>query len=141
MSDIRELQGQLRTAGLRATLPRVAVLQHLRGADSPLTHGEVADALADRGFDRATIYRNLIDLTEAGFISRTDLGDHVWRFELKHGDEAQGELHPHFICNDCGSVECLPDEAVMLRAVRGAPRALKKKGVQVQVRGICNDCG
>ena len=71
--------------GLRCTAARMAVLDHVMTATGPKTHAEVAEALSDRGFDRATIYRNLTELTEAKIISRVELGDHVWRFELKRG--------------------------------------------------------
>lgn len=132
----------LRGAGLRATQPRVAVLGRLLSARSPLSHGDVADALAEQGFDRATVYRNLMDLTEAGLARRSDMGDHVWRFDLvreteQHGDEA----HPHFICGECGAVECLPEDTVSVKAGRGTPRALKRRGISVQVRGVCDACG
>jgi Fur family transcriptional regulator, ferric uptake regulator len=126
---------------LRATQPRTAVLRQLAQARAPLTHGEVAEQLALDGVDRATVYRNLMDLTDAGLTRRTDLGDHVWRFELVSDDPAHSEgEHPHFICGECGSVECLPDAVVSVKAARGAPRALRGKGLAVQVRGLCDEC-
>src|SRR4051812_24845920 len=75
----------LRGAGLRRTGPRVAVLERLEAATAPLSHGEVAAMLTPAGFDRATVYRNLIDLVKKGLVRRADLGDHVWRFELVRG--------------------------------------------------------
>ncbi len=39
-----------------------------------MTHGEVSDRLADSGYDHATIYRNLVDLSHVGLLARTDLG-------------------------------------------------------------------
>jgi Fur family ferric uptake transcriptional regulator len=103
----------------------------------------VCERLADAGFDRATVYRNLADLTDAGLLRRSDLGDHLWRFELKtEGDHHAhaDEVHPHFVCTECGSVACLPDGAVTLQSVKGAPRALRAGQVEIQVRGACNDC-
>lgn len=139
--SVQDLQEQLRAAGLRATLPRVAVLRYLHDADSPASHAEVAEALGKEGFDRATVYRNLIDLTEVGLVRRSDMGDHVWRFErVGEKSHAEGE-HPHFICGGCGAIACLPEDAVEVRAVRGAPRALRRKGVTVQLRGLCDSCG
>src|SRR5438067_7954895 len=76
------LTDQLHAVGLRRTAPRVAVLDLLARAGGPLSHGEVAAELAERGFDRATVYRNLLDLTDVELVRRTDPGDHVWRFEL-----------------------------------------------------------
>lgn len=136
-----ELKALLRDAGLRATAARAAVFQCLLDAGGPLSHGEVCDRLADVGFDRATVYRNLADLTEAGLVRRTDLGDHLWRFELTTKVEHHvEEVHPHFVCTACGNVACLPEGAVTIHSVKGAPRALRSGDVEVQVRGTCNGC-
>ena len=89
--------------------------------------------------DRTTVYRNLLDLTDAGLVRRSDLGDHVWRFELKR-DGAEQKAHPHFTCTDCGTVECLPEVAVRLLPGRHAPRSIVKRKVEVQLRGLCDDC-
>ena len=136
---LEELRVVVRNAGLRATRSRLAVLDVLRRHREPVTHGEVADVLADEGYDRATVYRNLIDLAEAGIARRSDLGDHVWRFELV-GDAGESEVHPHFVCDDCGAVSCLPEGAVQVQAVRGAPKALRGGGVEVRVSGLCDTC-
>jgi Fur family transcriptional regulator, ferric uptake regulator len=144
MAGAGELKTLLREAGLRATAARAAVYQCLLDAGSPLSHGEVCDRLEEAGFDRATVYRNLADLTEASLVRRTDLGDHLWRFELASKapvHDRHEEVHPHFVCTACGQVACLPDGAVMVQNVKGAPRALKQGKVEIQVRGACNDCG
>ncbi len=132
------LKTLLRDAGLRATGARVAVFEHLRKAKRPESHGEVADAVTACGFDRATVYRNLTDLVEAGFVERTDMGDHVWRFALKTGDGSHG-VHPHFTCTDCGTVECLPEVDVKVTQRGRAPRSVAK-AVEVQLKGRCDDC-
>jgi len=48
-----ELQAEIRSQGMRSTGSRVAVLSHLHAATSPLSHTQIFEALADRGFDRA----------------------------------------------------------------------------------------
>jgi Fur family ferric uptake transcriptional regulator len=137
-----ELRTTLRDAGLRSTAPRIAVLEYLHRAGAPASHGELHEKLAASGFDRATLYRNLMDLAEAGLVTRTDLGDHVWRFELRregpHG--AHAAEHPHFVCTDCGGVSCLPGASVRISAPKGAPRALERKAVKVQLSGLCDAC-
>ena len=137
-----QLQDILRDAGLRSTGPRLAVLRQLEGASRPVSHPELAEALAPEGFDRATLYRNLVDLTEAGLVRRGDLGDHVWRFERVRGRQGQhAEGHAHFTCTDCGSVECLPEEVtVKLSGAPGLPRAVSRRAVEVQLRGLCDSC-
>ncbi|WP_225411522.1 Fur family transcriptional regulator [Stigmatella hybrida] len=137
---LAELQQKIRAVGLRSTSPRVAVLRELETASAPLSHADLVDALCDEGFDRVTLYRNLTDLTEAGLVLRSDLGDHVWRFELRRaGKEHQG-FHAHFTCSDCGTVACLPEGAIALTPVKGAPRAVANRAVEVQLRGLCDRC-
>jgi Fur family ferric uptake transcriptional regulator len=132
----------LREAGLRCTAARMSVLQHLMDAAGPKTHAEVAAALADRGFDRATIYRNLTELTEAKLVSRVELGDHVWRFELRRS-AGHREDHPHFLCTTCGEVSCLDDINVALTPRKnGARKDPRIRAVtEVLLKGRCENCG
>jgi len=145
-STSSDLRDQLRKAGLRATPARVSVLKCLEARKAPLTHAQVFDHVGSDGFDRATVYRNLIDLAEVGFLKRYDLGDHVWRFELlgvgASGKDALGhEAHPHFVCRECGAVECLPASSVSLASVPGGPKALTNAvELEIQVRGRCDTC-
>jgi len=138
--SLAEAQSRIRAAGLRSTVPRVAVLEQLRRAPTPLSHAEIYSHLAALGFDRATLYRNLIDLADAGLVTRTDLGDHVWRFELRANGGKQANEHPHFVCTDCGGVSCLPGVSVRITRASGAPRALRREAVEVQLKGICDRC-
>ncbi len=149
----------VRDAGLRCTAARLAVLQHLVKARGPRTHAEVARALADRGFDRATIYRNLTELTEARLVARVELGDHVWRFEPKRPQPDGGKVreHPHFVCTTCGEVSCLDDVEVAItpkpdqtrrpgQASGRARPAGHRRGrigsvTEVLLKGRCEQCG
>jgi Fur family ferric uptake transcriptional regulator len=136
--DEREaLRELIRAAGLRVTAARVSVLGALREAQAALSHAEVAQRVEQAGLDRTTVYRNLIDLAQAGVLRRTDV-DHTWRFELvEHGQER----HPHFVCTDCGRVACLPVSSVTLRPGRGTPGALRRGNLEIELRGRCDACG
>jgi Fur family ferric uptake transcriptional regulator len=135
--NVDELRAAIRATGLRATPSRIAVLELVRASDAPMSHGDVADLLASQAWDRATIYRNLTDLAEVGLARRTDMGDHVWRFEAVTDDhDAQ---HPHFVCTECGTVECLPEIELVVRRAK-APRAIRQRQVEVHVRGLCDAC-
>lgn len=137
MSSQDPLRERLRAAGLRATRSRVTVLEALQAQRSPTSHPEITELLSGDGWDRATLYRNLIDMTEAGLLRRVDLGDHVWRFELA-GERHDDQAHPHFLCTACGDVSCLP--ALRLPAGGDLPRALREGQVSIQLRGLCDDC-
>ncbi len=136
--NLDELRTAIRGAGLRATPSRLAVLELVRASDAPMSHGDVADHLAAQSWDRATIYRNLTDLSEASLLRRTDVGDHVWRFEARSA-HANQQQHPHFVCTDCGTVECLPEIELVIGRAR-APRAVRQRQVEVHVRGLCDAC-
>ncbi len=139
---VKELQAFLRGAGLRSTSARIAVLEYFHTHAGPNSHAELFTAIGEKGLDRATVYRVLMDFSDAGILSRTDLGDHVWRFELKKGvgGVAHTDEHPHFVCVDCGEVSCLPGLSFKLEGRAKAPKAVTKKKVAVQISGRCDKC-
>lgn len=130
-----DLKNSLRASGLRATRARVRVLQHLHGRTRPTSHPEVHQVLAEEGWDRATLYRNLIDLTEAGLVRRVNVGDSVWRFELK--TTPTDGAHPHFLCTACGSITCLPQIPL---PTEGMPKSITSGEATLQIQGVCDDC-
>lgn len=135
----KEDRKRLRNAGLRATQSRLLVLAHLTKVARPTTHGEVAEALEESGLDRATVYRNLVDLADAGLARRSDFGDHVWRFEVPHEGEDHADSHVHFVCKSCGAVQCLPEDTVEIKPRPGVPRGLHGE-IEVNISGTCNTC-
>ena len=131
---------RIRAAGLRATRSRVAVLNALAGATRPVTHSELLDLLdVDIPWDRATLYRNLADLTAAGLLRRLDLGDHVWRFEFPEA-ASHPDVHPHFVCTDCGEVQCLDSVQIAVDAHATVPRSVRRAAVEIQLNGVCDTC-
>ena len=133
--NAEQIKATIREAGLRATPARIATLRLLHEASSPMTHAEVAIALDDLGIDKATAFRNLNDLAAVGILNRTELGDHVWRFELTDHNDA---THPHFICVDCGNVSCLDDIKLTARSLRMSQEV--GEVTEILLRGHCNDC-
>lgn len=126
-------RAQLRAAGLKVTSGRVKVLRELDRAPAPVSHANVAAALAGDNLDKVTVWRILVALTEAEIVERTDVGDRTWRFELRN--TAMGhERHPHFMCVSCKSVQCLPRESVRI-----SPR-IGRGVVDVQLKGRCERC-
>lgn len=136
------VRDRIRATGLRATSARVTVLACLDEASRPLSHAEVLDGLVDSArWDRATIYRNLSDLTEAGLLRRLDLGDKVWRYEVCRAEAEHSEMvHPHFVCTACGDVQCLDDVSIAVPAAAAVPLAVARAQVQIQLSGVCDDC-
>jgi Fur family ferric uptake transcriptional regulator len=123
----------IRSAGLRSTAPRRAVLACVQAAGVPLSHNEVVERLPE--WDRATIFRNLVALTEAGLLRRVDIGDHIWRFETL-GEAHSAAGHAHFTCTDCGVVACV--DGVVISLPPGAD--LPGQAMEIQLRGRCEGC-
>jgi Fur family transcriptional regulator, ferric uptake regulator len=128
----------LRAAGLRATAPRLAVLALLRRSRLPLSHPEVVQRLRTHRWDRATLYRNLTDLARVGLAHRTELGDRVWRFAAS--GQPTAHRHPHFVCRDCGAVDCLENVTVQVAPARTAPTALRRDEIEILLKGRCDRC-
>lgn len=123
---------------MRATPARIATLVLLRQSEKPLTHAEVAEHLAARGIDKATAFRNLNDLADKELVRRSELGDHVYRFEAIGDQESHDGSHPHFLCVDCGTVSCLDQ----VRLTAGSLRQSSEVGTvtEILLRGHCNQC-
>ncbi|MGM0577532.1 MAG: Fur family transcriptional regulator [Myxococcota bacterium] len=130
----KEARRRLREVGLRCTRPRLDVLSHLLAGAEPMSHADLWRLLRREGYDRATVYRNLVDMTDAGLLRRSDLGDHVWRFEIRGVERHAAGGHAHFLCDECGAVTCLDDADLQVdRLVDGLVR-------EVVLKGTCGHC-
>jgi len=133
-----EARKLLRENALRATAPRLAVLQVLSEAQQPLSHTDVLTRLGEMDWDPATIYRNLVKLRDVGIALVVSRAEGIARYALvrEHDDDHR---HPHFVCEDCGRISCLPAELTASMTMEG-PWAASIKQAMVQLRGECPDC-
>src|SRR6202453_579865 len=106
---------ELRSAGLRVTAARVALLEAVRHGDH-LGAAALATGVRDRvgHVSLQAIYEALHALTEAGLIRRIEPPGSPARFEGRVGDN-----HHHVVCRSCGvvaDVDCAVGEAPCLTA-------------------------
>ncbi len=94
-------------AGLKRTMGRIAIINLLMTAEYPLSQHEIAHRLPKVSMNGVSIYRSLDAFLKAGIVHRVESGDRTWRFAIC-GCGTRGHCHPHFICKQCGKVECLP---------------------------------
>lgn len=116
----------------------MAVLQVLAEAEGPISHSEVLKRLGETDWDPATIYRNLVKLRDARLALVVSRAEGVDRYALT-ASQTDGHRHPHFVCDDCGQVACLPPELSSSLAMDGRWAASVRKAV-VQLNGECPDC-
>jgi len=138
--ELAAIRGAIHRAGLRCTAPRIAVLDRLRQIAAPVTRKTLAAALSPLGFNGASIYRNLKDLTDVAMVVCLDLGDHVRRYEVS-SPGATG-IHPHFVCTACSKIFCLTGRDVKVTLMRGARHGhVHVASVsQLLIRGTCKRC-
>lgn len=103
----------LRSAGLKVTLPRLKILEMLE--NSPTRHLSAEDIyrqLMDGGEDigLATVYRVLHQLEQAGIVQRSRFDADRAVFELASDDH-----HDHLVCIICGRVEEFHDAEIERR--------------------------
>src|SRR5215212_5424141 len=94
---------ELKSSGLKATLPRIKILEVFQHAERRhLTAEDVYKALLSEGADigLATVYRVLMQFEQAGLLSRNHFETGKAVFELN-----EGKHHDHLVCLDCGRVE------------------------------------
>lgn len=113
-SDMRPAE-KLAHVGLKATTPRLKVLQIFLGRTNArlhLTAEEVHRRMVERNADigLATVYRVLGQLTDAGILSRNVFEGGKALYELHE----EGH-HDHLICLDCGRLDEFTDEIIEQR--------------------------
>ncbi|CAM2070069.1 Transcriptional repressor [Sulfidibacter corallicola] len=133
-----EARKLLHESALRVTAPRLAVLRVLAEAQNPLSHTEMLERLGETDWDPTTIYRNLIKLRDAGVATVVSRVEGIDRYALAGAGE-DGHRHPHFVCEDCGRVACLPAELAAPMSMDG-PWATSIQKATIQLRGACPDC-
>ncbi len=100
MPTTTEVEHLLRTAALRVTRPRVAVLTAVYDhphADTDSLIGFVRDDLAD--VSKQAVYDVLRALTAAGLVRRIEPSGSVARYESRVADN-----HHHVVCRTCGAI-------------------------------------
>lgn len=131
-----DLSATIREAGLKATRPRLLVLELLRDTAGHLPAERIISDLANRGtpLARGSVYNVLSALSGAGLIMIADAGPGRTLYE------ASGYWHHHFVCGNCGKV-------VDVRCATGEKPCIEPAGLdadvheaQVIYRGRCPDC-
>jgi len=93
-----ETTSSLRAAGLRVTPQRQAIIQVLEESDRPLNVEEILSRMAGYRSGIPTVYRNLQQFAEQGWVESMVGSDQVMRFVRCHSSEH----HHHLQCEGCG---------------------------------------
>lgn len=130
---------ELKASGLKATLPRIKILEIFQNAkERHLSAEDVYKQLLTDNLDvgLATVYRVLTQFEQAGILQRNYFETGKAIFELNGG-----EHHDHLICSSCGRVEEFFDSEIEKRQDRIA----KEHGFIIEdhalaLYGLCREC-
>jgi Fur family ferric uptake transcriptional regulator len=129
----------LKSAGLKVTLPRIKVLEIFRTAETRhLSAEDVYHRLVGQRADvgLATVYRVLTQLEEAGMLVRHTFNAGKAVFELN-----EGKHHDHLICLDCGRTDEFNDPTIEKRQKAVAESfGYTLRDHQMALYGYCSAC-
>jgi Fur family ferric uptake transcriptional regulator len=120
----------LKSAGLKATLPRLKIINLFESSKvRHLTAEDVYKLLLGEGLDigLATVYRVLTQFVQAGLLVRHHFESGKAVFELNEGGH-----HDHLVCVQCGHVEEFYDAEIERRQVKIA----KDRGFNIQEHSL-----
>ena len=120
----------LKTIGLKATLPRLRILELFEKSEvRHLAAEDVYRMLLKEGTDTglATVYRVLTQFEQAGLLVRHHFESGKAVFELN-----QGGHHDHLVCLQCGRVEEFYDAAIEKRQIAVA----KERGFTIHEHSL-----
>jgi Fur family ferric uptake transcriptional regulator len=104
---------ELKSTGLKATLPRLKVLEVFQKGDiRHMTAEDVYRVLSLERYDLGlgTVYRVLTQFEQAGILTRSNFEGGRAVYELN-----EGQHHDHLVCLDCGQVEEFYDAEIERR--------------------------
>jgi len=136
MSTDVDVQKILKQTSLRVTAPRLAVLRVLASSKIPLSNTEVIERIGQTDWDPATIYRNLIKLRDAGIARVVSRAGGIDRYAL--AGSQNDHRHPHFICEKCDQITCLPTVTTSMKT--DGPWEVALETAMIQLRGTCPVC-
>ncbi|MEW6164786.1 MAG: ferric iron uptake transcriptional regulator [Pseudomonadota bacterium] len=137
MSDPAELK----SIGLKATVPRMTILDLFRKSSTRhLTAEDVYRQLLAEDFDigLATVYRVLTQFEQAGLLERHHFESGKAVFELN-----DGKHHDHLVCLQCGRVEEFADPEIERRQNKVAKErgfAVVEHALYLYVDCLKKDC-
>lgn len=132
----------LRKAGLKATLPRIKILEFLQSSDERhLSAEDIYKAMLSDNEEvgLATIYRVVTQFEAAGLVIRHHFEGDRSLFEL--GASNGANHHDHLVCERCGAIQEFYDEVIERTQIEVAERfGFKIVDHSMHIQGVCAAC-
>ena len=143
MMNNTEIRKKIQETGLRVTGARILVYKTLSEAQRPLSHTDIVRIIQEdpnNNGDQATIYRTLLAFTKNNITRIASNAGGITRYEIQNSnkEDQATHVHPHFVCNSCGIVSCLPKTTVITSFDKNWKHILEHS--EMQFVGTCTDC-
>jgi len=129
----------LRPAGSKRSSKRDLIVNVFLRQEGHLSADDLVDLIRkeDQRISRATIYRTLQWMVDAGIARKVDFGEGRFRFEHSY----RHPRHFHLICKECSrSSEFLSSDIEALVEEVAAARNFSARQSVVQIYGTCEQC-
>jgi Fur family ferric uptake transcriptional regulator len=130
---------RLRPAGGRRSSKRELIVNVFLRQEGHLSADDLVDLIKheDQRISRATVYRTLQWMVEAGIARKVDFGEGRFRFEHSY----RHPRHFHLICKSCNhSYEFLSSDIEGLIEEVAVARGFEARQTVVQIYGNCDQC-
>lgn len=133
------VEAELKKRGCRWTNQRALIVRTALGSHEHYTAEELLELCrkVDAKVSRATVYRTLLVLEEAGFVEGLETGDGGRRFEHVLGHDH----HDHMVCTVCGAIHEFHDDELERRQEAAAKRiGFRIERHSLRIHGVCKRC-
>lgn len=135
-TSLKDACNLIRSAGMRVTKPRIALIEALLGLPGPVSIERIHQVMGPNSCDLVTIYRCLAAFENLGIVRRSYLHNGTCLYE----QTISSTRRYHIICKECGHTD--PVEYTMSG---GVERMLQDRGYAqishiVEFFGLCPTC-
>jgi len=135
---VRDLSEGMAARGRRPTAQRLVVLEALRGAKRTVTAPELFDQLREDNplIGRATVFRTLDSLVDAGLAQRFERPGHVYAYAA-----CSSAHHHHLVCTVCNTTIEIDEAALgMLTRELESRHGFTVHHATLDFYGLCERC-
>ena len=125
---------------LKITSFRLKLMEVLQLAEGPISAAQIQLELLNkkfRNFDRATLFRNLKSMEQAGLLESTEFGQGAHFYYLK---KAKGPHEHHVFCIKCEKTQPIKGCGAKASIEKAQEQGYQVLSHRVELMGICPEC-
>ena len=134
VANAKNMDALLRQKKLAVTAVRRQLLGLFSVPGIALSRREM-EQLLEHAIDRVTLYRNLKTMTEHNILHAITMEGQELKYKLL--GSVKNDDHPHFYCEICHHLTCLPQELINASNI---PDGFRLHTARLVMEGVCGGC-